>query len=120
MKTAGGILAAFLVGAVASAADPPPSSKSHAHSLSGTVAAIDGPGRTLTVRDAKGKETKVQTTDATRVSGGKLEPGAKVTVRWMLRDHKSIATAVRVHAPEPERTASATVPSPPAPTPKSP
>jgi hypothetical protein len=118
MKTALGMLSALFLAASAAAVEPA-TSKNHAHALSGTVAAMDGPGKTLAIRDAKGKETRVTTTSATRVSGGKLEPGARVTVRWMVRDHKNVATAVQVHPPETDRTAS-TTPSPLAPTPKTP
>jgi len=116
MKTAVGIVSALFLAASAAAVEPV-TSKNHAHALSGTVASMDGTGKTLTIRDAKGKETRVATTSATRVSGGKLELGARVTVRWMVRDHKNVATAVQVHASEAERSASAT-PSPPSPTPK--
>ena len=119
MKAAVAMVALPLVAAVAGAAEPPPS-RSHAHSLSGTVSSVDAAGHTLTVRDAKGKETRVATTGATRVTGGKLEPGAKVTVRWMVKDHKNVATAVLVHAPDAERTASVTPLSPPNPTPRAP
>jgi len=119
MKPTLALFATLLVSSTALAADPP-NAKSHAHTLSGTVSSVDEPGRVLTVRDAKGKETRVSTTNATRVSGGKLEPGAKVTVRWMPRDHKNVATAVRVHGPEGERTASASPSSTPIPTPRTP
>src|SRR5262245_56351153 len=118
MKTALGILSALFFAASSASAEPA-TSKNHAHSLSGTVASVDSSSKTLTMRDARGKETRLVTTSATRVSGGKLEAGAKVTVRWMVRDHQNVATAVQVHAPEAERSASAT-PLPVSPTPKSP
>jgi len=116
MKTLPAILLAILP-AAAAAAPEPTAAPSHAHTLSGTVASMDESGRTVTVRDGKGKQTRVTTTGATRVSGGKLEPGARVTVRWVSRDHKSIATAVLVQAPAVERTAGATPASPLNPTP---
>jgi hypothetical protein len=118
MKTALGIVSALFLAASAAAVEPV-TSKNHAHALSGTVASMDGPGKTLTIRDTRGKETRLVTTSATRVSGGKLEAGAKVTVRWVAREHKNVATAVQVHPPEAERSAS-TTPSPLAPTPKTP
>jgi hypothetical protein len=118
MKAALGILSALFLAASSASAEPA-TSKNHAHSLSGTVASMEGSGKTLTIRDARGKEIRLVTTSATRVSGGKLETGAKVTVRWMVRDHQNVATAVQVHPAESERTASAT-PLPLAPTPKSP
>src|SRR4029077_4038779 len=81
--------ATLLLAAAAVSAEPPTSAKNHAKTLAGTVAAVDPGGKSLTVRDAKGKETTVVMTGATRVTGGKLEKGEKVTVRWMVREKQS-------------------------------
>ena len=72
------------------------------------------------MRDAKGKETTVVLTGATRVTGGKLDKGEKVTVRWMPREKQSVATVVMIQTPE-GATASASNadPAPASPTPKS-
>ena len=117
MRTVGAIAAGALVAIGAARAEPSPAPTSHARTLSGTIAAIAADGKELTVRDERGKAARVTLTAATRVTGGALEPGRKVTVRWMPRDKKSVATAVRVHPPGSERTASAAPPAPPSPTP---
>jgi hypothetical protein len=112
--------ATLLLAAAAVSAEPPTSAKNHAKTLAGTVAAVDPGGKSLTVRDAKGKETTVVMTGATRVTGGKLEKGEKVTVRWMVREKQSVATVVMIQTPE-GATASASNadPAPASPTPKS-
>jgi cold shock CspA family protein len=112
-------LGAALLLATGFAGAEPTTAKSHARTLTGTIATVESAGKGLTVRDDHGKDTRLEVTSATRITGGTLQPGQKVTVRWMLRDKKNIATAVRVHAPEAERTASATASSPLSPTPKS-
>ena len=110
--------ASLLLAAAAVSAEPQSSAKNHAKTLTGTVAAVDSAGKSLTVRDAKGKETTVVLTGATRVTGGKLEKGEKVTVRWMAHEKKSVATVVMIQTPEATTTASAS-PAPASPTPKS-
>jgi hypothetical protein len=114
--------AMMLLAAAAVSAEPQTSAKNHAKTLTGTVAAVDPAGKSLTVRDAKGKETTVVLTGATRVTGGKLEKGEKVTVRWMTREKQSVATVVMIQTPEGATTASASnaAPAPASPTPKSP
>jgi len=114
--------ASLLLAAAAVSAEPQTSAKNHAKTLTGTVAAVDPAGKSLTVRDAKGKETTVVLTGATHVTGGKLEKGEKVTVRWMARDKQSVATVVMIQTPEGSPTASASnaAPAPASPTPKSP
>jgi hypothetical protein len=109
----------FLAAAAAAFAQTP-NAKSHANSLSGTVTAVDAAGKSVTVRDGKGKETRLVVTGATRVTGGTVKSGAQVTVRWMLRDKKSVATVIKVHTPEAESTASAAPPSGITPRPKNP
>ncbi|HTO76555.1 MAG TPA: hypothetical protein VMQ61_10805 [Thermoanaerobaculia bacterium] len=113
--------ATLLLAAAAVSAEPQTSAKNHAKTLTGTVATVDPGGKSLTVRDAKGRETTVVLTGATRVTGGKLEKGEKVTVRWMVREKQSVATVVMIQTPEPSATASAsnTAPAPASPTPKS-
>ena len=112
--------ATLLLATAAVSAEPPTSAKNHAKTLAGTVAAVDPGGKSLTVRDTKGKETTVVMTGATRVTGGKLEKGEKVTVRWMVREKQSVATVVMIQTPE-GATASASNadPAPASPTPKS-
>jgi hypothetical protein len=122
MKGYARLAAATLLLAAAASAEPPPSAKNHAKTLAGTVSAVDPSGKSLTVRDAKGKETTVVLTGATHVTGGKLEKGEKVTVRWMVREKQSVATVVMIQTPEGAPTASASnaAPAPASPTPKTP
>jgi hypothetical protein len=110
-------LALLLAGGIASA--EPPASKSHANTLSGTVSSVDATRKNLLVKDAGGKETSFVWTGATHMTGGTLKVGEKVTVRWMAREGKKIATVVKVHAPEAETTAAAP-PASVSPTPKAP
>ncbi len=112
------VAATLLLAAAAGSAEPQSSAKNHAKTLTGTVAAVDPAGKRLTVRDAKGKETTVVLTGATRVAGGKLEKGEKVIVRWMVREKKSVATVVMIQTPE-SATTSASNAAPANPTPKS-
>ncbi|HEY7112943.1 MAG TPA: hypothetical protein VIA45_08420 [Thermoanaerobaculia bacterium] len=110
--------ATLFLAAAAVSAEPQTSAKNHAKTLTGTVAAVDPAGKSLTVRDAKGKETTVVLTGATRVTGGKLEKGEKVTVRWMTREKQNVATVVMIQTPEATATASASA-APASPTPRS-
>jgi len=120
MKGCARLAAAMLLLAAAVSAEPPTSAKNHARTLTGTVTAVDPGGKHLTVRDARGKESTVVLTGATRVTGGKLEKGQKVTVRWMAHEKKSIATVVMIQTPESTASAANAAPAPVSPTPVSP
>jgi hypothetical protein len=119
MKASLGLILALAIAGKAAAADPP-SSKSHAGTLSGTVASIDTALKSLVIRDGQGRQFPIVWTGATRVTGAALKPGQTVTVRWMPRDGKKVATVVKVHAPPAETTAAAVPPTPVSPTPKTP
>jgi len=106
--------------AAAEPVTPGPAAKSHANTVSGTVVSVQDGEKKLVVRDARGKETRLVWTTATRMSGGALKAGEKVTVRWMRRDGKNIATALKVVGGGDETNASGSTPSPISPTPKSP
>src|SRR5260370_14490276 len=103
-------LAFFPVFLLAQAAVPS-KAKVHGFSLSGTVARLDEGKKTLSVRNAGGKETTLVWTNATSVSGGKLGVGQAVTLKYLDRDGKHIATSIRigpapgVAAPTPAPTA---------------
>jgi hypothetical protein len=56
------------------------------------------------VRNAAGKETKLVWTAATSIVGGKLKAGEKVTLRYLDKDGKHIATTVSVGEPAPAKT----------------
>jgi hypothetical protein len=106
----------FLAAAISLAEAPNP--KSHTKAVSGTVTALDTASKSLSVKDAKGKETRLVLTGATRVTGGTLKTGEQVTFRWMSRDKKKVATIVQVHAAEAESTAVAAGSAGVTPTPK--
>jgi hypothetical protein len=90
----------------------PSKAKVHGFSLSGTLVRIDEGKKTLAVRNAGGKETTLAWTNATSVFGGKLAVGQAVTLKYLDRDGKHIATSIHigppptVAAPTPTATAS--------------
>lgn len=119
MRTSLAFLSASLIASLA-LADPVATPKSHANTLSGTVVSSDDGQKRLTVRDGHGRETHLVWTTATHMTGGSLKAGQKVTVRWVRRDGKNIATALKIVAEA--ESASGTFPTTPSsvsPTPKS-
>ncbi len=97
----GALLGIALALPLLAASQPTPSkAKVHGFSLAGTVASLDEAKKTLVVRGAAGKETKLTWTDATRVLGGKLAAGQAVTLRYLDRDGKHIATSIRISPPQ--------------------
>jgi hypothetical protein len=96
--------------------DSPSKAKTHGYALSGTVASVDEKGKTFVVKNAAGKGTSLVWTTATTVVGGQLKPGASVTLRYLNKDGKHIATSVSIGertaektpAPRPAATAPAT------------
>ncbi len=92
--------------AVALSAEPAPSKvKTHGYALSGTVSSVDESRKTFAVRNGAGKETRLVWTDATTVVGGKLKPGDRVTLRYLDKDGKHIATSVVIGEATPSKTA---------------
>jgi len=93
----------------------PSKAKVHGFSVSGTVATVDEGKKTLVVRGSSGKTTTLVWTDATSVFGGKLAAGQFVTLRYLDRDGKHIATSIRIGPPPTPRSAStpSATPSPP-------
>lgn len=85
-----------LLASLSSAA--PSKGKAHGFALSGTVASVDESKKTFVVKNSAGKETTLIWTDATTMSGGALKPGERVTLRYLDRDRKHIATSVRIGA----------------------
>jgi hypothetical protein len=84
---------------LAAQAVAPSKAKVHGFSLSGTVVRIDEGKKTLAVRNAGGKETTLAWTNATNVFGGKLAVGQPVTLKYLDRDGKHIATSIRIGPP---------------------
>lgn len=105
-QTAAMLLLLFLESALTAAVPSPtpalpPAVKAKAHgiSLSGRVTRVDAAKKTFAVRDGAGKETALSFTGATKVAGGELKAGETVTVRYLDKDAKHIATYIRVNGP---------------------
>jgi hypothetical protein len=78
--------------------------KAHGIALSGTVSSVDFAAKAFAVRDSAGKNTSLVWTDATKVTGGTLKVGEKVTLRYLVKDRKNIATSVKIAVPLPQQT----------------
>jgi len=86
--------------------------KTHGIALSGTVSNLDFAAKTFVVRDSAGKDTHLVWTDATKVAGGTLEVGERVTLRYLVKNKKNIATSVKIAAPREQQVpASPAVPA---------
>ena len=83
--------------------DPPAKAKTHGYAVTGTVASVDEAQKTFVVKNAAGKETKLFWTSATQIVGGKLKAGEKVTLRYLDKDGKHIATTVSLGEPSPTK-----------------
>jgi hypothetical protein len=83
----------------ASAGAEPEKGKGHGYSVSGTIVRVDEEAKTFTVLSGSTREVTLVRTSATRISGSKLKAGEHVTARWIDRNGKKIATAVRVELP---------------------
>lgn len=102
-----GIVSLLAIALTAASSDPPSKAKTHGYALSGTVTGVEEARKTFTVKSATGKSTSLVWTSATTVVGGKLKVGEKVTLRYLDKDGKHIATSVSVGEP-----AAAATPSP--------
>ena len=89
-------LAALLVVSAAFAA--PSIAKTHGKSIHGHVSKLDDSAKTFTVTSLKSQAVNLQWNDATKVTGGSLKDGEDVTVRYMTRDGRNVATAVMITA----------------------
>ena len=89
-------LLAMALAASLSGAPAPNKAKTHGYALSGTVSSIDESRKSFAVKNAAGKETRLVWTDATKVVGGKVKTGARVTLRYLDKDGKHIATSIVV------------------------
>jgi hypothetical protein len=98
-----------------SGAPAPNKAKTHGYALSGTVSSVDEGRKSFVVRNAAGKETRLVWTGATTVVGGKVTAGARVTLRYLDKDGKHIATSVVIGEPTaPKVSSPAPLPTPPA------
>ncbi len=91
--------------AVCLAAEPPSKTKVHGFALSGTVVSVDESNKTFVVRSGAGRQTALSWTDATKMAGGILKAGERVTLRYFDRDRRHIATFVRIGGPRPQKPA---------------
>ena len=95
------------------AAPQPNRVKTHGIALSGTVTTVDEARKSFAVRNSAGKDTRLVWTNATTVTGGRVTAGAKVTLRYLDKEGKHIATSIVIGEPAEARTATpaATPPS---------
>ena len=77
----------------------PSKAKVHGISLSGRVSKIDAAAKTLSVRDGSGHEVAFAWTAATKITGGDPKVGDVVTLRYLDKDKKHIATTIHVGEP---------------------
>jgi hypothetical protein len=104
-----GLVSVMAVALAASlSGDSPSKAKTHGYALSGTVASVDESHKTFVVKNASGKDTMLVWTDATTVVGGKLKAGEKLTLRYLNKDGKHIATSVSIGEPVASKTPSQT------------
>jgi hypothetical protein len=78
------------------AASEPSKAKVHGYALSGTVVALDEAAKTFDVRTSPKRQTRLSWTTATVVLGGSLAVGQKVTLRYLDKDQKHIATSIKI------------------------
>ena len=108
-----GIVSLLTLALAGPASDPPGKPKTHGYALTGVVGAVDEAGKTFVVKNAAGKETTLVWTAATSIVGGKLKAGEKVTLRYLDKDGKHIATTIAI-GEQPPAKATPSVTSPPA------
>ena len=97
--------------AIAAASDPA-KARIHGYAVSGTVISVDEAGKTFVVKSPSGRQTHLIWTDATVVVGGTLAAGQKVTLRYLDRDRKHIATSIRIGASSTPSSATARAATP--------
>jgi len=73
--------------------------KAHGVAVAGRVTRVDAARKTFSVRDGGGKEVALSWTAATKIAGGELKAGDAVTIRYLDKDARHIATYIRVNAP---------------------
>lgn len=75
------------------------SMRSHGRQSVGTVAAVDDAAKSFTLK-SEGADETIYWTEGTKVKGGALKADETVTVRWMEKDGKKIATSINIAAPK--------------------
>jgi hypothetical protein len=99
------IVAALLLAAAAFGVNPPSKAKVHGLSVTGTVASIEEAGKKMVVKTAAGKQVALVWTGATKTVGGSVKAGVKVTVRYLEKDGKNIATSIQIVPDNPSTAA---------------
>lgn len=94
-----GLVSVLALALLGPAGDPPAKPRTHGYALSGMVGSVDEAHKTFVVKSSAGKETTLVWTNATTVLGGKLKTGEKVTLRYLDKDGKHIATTVSIGEP---------------------
>jgi len=102
------IVAALLLAAAAFGANPPSKAKVHGFSVTGTVASVEEAGKKMVVKTALGKQVALVWTGATKTVGGSVKAGVRVTVRYLEKDGKNIATSIRIEPDKPLEAAAST------------
>jgi len=103
--------ASILLPASAFGATPPSKSKVHGLSVTGTVVSVEELSKKMTVKTGAGREVALVWTDATKTAGGPVKPGLHVTVRYLEKDGKNIATSIQVVSEKPASAAASATPT---------
>jgi hypothetical protein len=104
-------VAALCLPALALGANPPSKSKVHGLSVTGTVTTYEEPAKKMVVKTSAGKQVPLVWTGATKTVGGPVKSGLKVTVRYLEKDGKNIATSIQVEGAKPLEAAAAPTPT---------
>lgn len=88
----------FAAGEPSTTPTPAVRAKVHGFAVSGRVVKVDAGKKTLSVREGSGKEVALTWTAATKIAGGELKAGDAVTLRYLDKDKRHIATYIRVNA----------------------
>jgi hypothetical protein len=94
--------------AAAAPATATPRAKVHGVAVSGRVSKVDGGAKTFSVRETSGREVALAWTSATKITGGDLKVGELVTLRYLDKDRKHIATTIHVGPIPPAKARPAT------------
>ena len=94
------IAAVLCIAVVALAGDDKKMGEKHmgGKAMEGTISKLDSGSKTMTVKDAAGKESTIYWNDSTKVEGGELKEGEMVHYKAMEKDGKWWATWVHVGA----------------------
>jgi hypothetical protein len=95
------------------AASEPDKAKVHGYAASGTIVSVDEAAKTFVLKSPSGRQTRLSWTDATVVIGGTIAVGQKVTLKYLDRERKHIATSIRIGPPPTPSVTTARAGTPP-------